>query len=152
MWLWFHYWRHHIRWQHIKRVREKTEPLANCLPQNPERAGMRCTVRWPPAEAVLPQVDLYFPLWIEGCTIQFKDSTVSGTFQPAETFEASRQCWSCISSMWFPQKSKTRDLVTTSFAHSLSTTAVMILLQVVKDNAIPENNKTKHTYKIFIQI
>jgi hypothetical protein len=46
----------------------------------------------------------------------------------------------------------TRDFVTTLFAHNLSTTAVMLLLQVVKDNAIPENNKTKHTYKIFIQI
>ena len=27
----------------------------------------------------------------------------------------------------------------------------MLLLQVVKDNAIPENNKTKHTDQIFIQ-
>ena len=51
----------------------------------------------------------------------------------------------------FPEAT-TRDFVTTLFAHNLSTTAVMLLLQVVKDNAIPENNKTKHTYKIFIQI
>ena len=45
----------------------------------------------------------------------------------------------------------TTDRVTTLFAHILSTIAVMLLLQVVKDNAIPENNKTKQTYKIFIQ-
>ena len=45
----------------------------------------------------------------------------------------------------------TTDLVTTLLAHILYTAAVMLLLQVVKDNEIPENNKTKHTYLIFIQ-
>ena len=45
----------------------------------------------------------------------------------------------------------TTDLVTTLLAHILYTTAVMLLLQVVEDNAIPENNKTIHTDQIFIQ-
>ena len=55
-----------MKWQHINRVQEKTELLAECLPQNLEKVGMRCTARWPPAGAVLPQLDLYFALWIEG--------------------------------------------------------------------------------------
>ena len=45
----------------------------------------------------------------------------------------------------------TKDLVTTLFAHNLSTTAVMLNLQVLEDNVDPEKNKTKHTYRIFIQ-
>ena len=45
----------------------------------------------------------------------------------------------------------TTDVVTTLFAHILNTTAVMLLLQVVKDNAIPRNNKTKHKDQNFIQ-
>ena len=45
----------------------------------------------------------------------------------------------------------TTDLVTTLFAHILCTIAVMLLLHVVKDDTIPENNKTKQTYIIFIQ-
>ena len=49
------------------------------------------------------------------------------------------------------QRVTTTDLVTTLFADNLSTTAVMLPFQVFDDNAIPENNKTKQTYKIFIQ-
>ena len=45
----------------------------------------------------------------------------------------------------------TNDLVTTFFAHNLSTTADMLNLQVVDDNVDPEKNKTKHTYRIVIQ-
>ena len=45
----------------------------------------------------------------------------------------------------------TKDLVTTLFAHNLSTTAVMLNLQVLEDNVDPEKNKTKHTYRIVIQ-
>ena len=45
----------------------------------------------------------------------------------------------------------TKDFVTTLFAHNLSATAVMLHLQVLEDNVDPEKNKTKHTYKIFIQ-
>ena len=49
------------------------------------------------------------------------------------------------------QRVTTTDLVTTSFADNLSTSAVMLPLQVFDYNANPENNKTKHTNKIFIQ-
>ena len=45
----------------------------------------------------------------------------------------------------------TKDLVTTFSAHNLSATAVMRNIQVLEDNVDPEKNKTKHTYKIFIQ-
>ena len=45
----------------------------------------------------------------------------------------------------------TKDLVTTLFAHNLSATDVMLNLQVLEDNVDPEKNKTKHTYRIFIQ-
>ena len=62
-----HYWRHHVRLQNINSVREKKELLAECLPQNLKRAGMRCTARLPPAGAVLPEVDTCSALWIEGC-------------------------------------------------------------------------------------
>ena len=36
------------------------------------------------------------------------------------------------------------DSVTTLFANILSTTVVMLPLQVLEDNADPEKNKTKH--------
>ena len=37
-------------------------------------AHMRCTARWPPAGAVLPEVDICSALWIEGCDIKhFKE-------------------------------------------------------------------------------
>ena len=49
------------------------------------------------------------------------------------------------------QRVTTTDLVTTLFANNLSTTAVMLPLQVVEYNAIPEKNKTRHTDRIFIQ-
>ena len=45
------------------------------------------------------------------------------------------------------QRVTTTDLVTTLFANNLSTTAVMLPLQVVEYNAIPEKNKTKQTNK-----
>ena len=45
----------------------------------------------------------------------------------------------------------TKDLFTTLFAHNLSATDVMLNLQVLDDNVDPEKNKTKHTYRIFIQ-
>ena len=45
----------------------------------------------------------------------------------------------------------TKDLVTTLFAHNLSATDVPLNLQVLEDDADPEKNKTKHTYRIFIQ-
>ena len=43
------------------------------------------------------------------------------------------------------QRVTTTDLVTTLFADNLSTSAVMLPLQVFDYNANPENNKTKHT-------
>ena len=45
----------------------------------------------------------------------------------------------------------TKDLVTTLLANNLSATDVMLNLQVLEDNVDPEKNKTKHTYRIFIQ-
>ena len=48
-------------------------------------------------------------------------------------------------------KVTTKDLVTTLLAHNLSDNAVKLNLQVLEDNVDPEKNKTKRTYRIFIQ-
>ena len=45
----------------------------------------------------------------------------------------------------------TKDFVTTFFGHNLSASAIMLTLQVLENNVDPEKNKTKHTYRIFIQ-
>ena len=80
-------------------------------------------------------------------TLQCKHSTYVGTFQPPEICEAS---WPCISPKWVPQVT-TKYFVTTFFGHNLNASAIMLTLQVLENNVDPEKNKTKHTYRIFIQ-